>query len=108
MSMRVVNAVGGTIDYRLNILGIRVWKDSCQLVARSGKDWSALGPRWDLPVRVPENDGELKASASDTLRLTAFQYNAERPGSDLVEVLNQSRNFEAALQDGTTAVAAAE
>ena len=54
------------------------------------------------------NADELKLAVADTLRLTAFQYNAEQPGSDLVEVLNQSRTFEAALRDGTTAVAAAE
>jgi hypothetical protein len=33
--MKVADAVARTIDYRLNILGIRVWENSCQLVARS-------------------------------------------------------------------------
>jgi hypothetical protein len=108
MGMRVVDRVGRVIDYRLNILGIRVWENACQLIARSGGEWSALGPRWDLPVHVPRNADELKDAVADTLRLTAYQYNAERPGSDLVEVLSKARNFESALLDGADAVAAAD
>jgi hypothetical protein len=108
MRMRVADRVGRVIDYRLNILGIRVWQDACQLIARSGAEWSALGPRWDLPVHVPENAEELKNAVADTLRLTAYQYNAERPGSDLVAVLSKTRSFETALLDSPDAVAAAE
>jgi len=108
MSMRVVDRVGRVVDYRLNILGIRVWENACQLIARSGNDWTALGPRWDLPVHVPGNADELKSAVADTLRLTAYQYNAERPGSDLGEVLSKARSFESALLDGANAVAAAE
>jgi hypothetical protein len=106
MGMKVVDRAARLIDYRLNILGIRVWPDACQLIARSGAEWSPLGPRWDLPVQVPRNAEELKAAAADTLRLTAYQYNAEQPGSDLVAVLGQGRNFESALTGGWDAVAA--
>ncbi len=108
MDMRAVDSAGRVIDYRLNILGIRVWENACQLISRSGGDWSTLGPRWDLPVQVPGNAEELKGAAADTLRLTAYQYNAEQPGTDLFEVLSKTKNFESALRDGTNAVAAAE
>lgn len=108
MGMRVVDRVGKAIDYRLNILGIRVWENACQLIARSGKDWTSLGPRWDLPVHVPGNDEELKGAIADTLRLTAYQYHAERPGSDLAAVLSKAKMFESALLDGANATAAAE
>jgi len=103
--MRVVDRAARLIDYRLNILGIRVWEDACQLISRSAQEWSALGPRWDLPVHVPRNADELKAAAADTLRLTAYQYNSERPGSDLAEVLSKTKNFDSALMDAADAVA---
>ena len=103
--MKAVDRVARAIDYRLNILGIRVWEDACQLIAISAGGWSALGPRWDLPVHVPLGAEELKAAAANTVRLTAYQYNTERPGSDLVEVLNRTKSFDSALAD---AVAAAE
>jgi len=105
MAMRVVDRAARLIDYRLNILGIRVWEDTCHLISKSGQEWSPLGPRWDLPVQVPRNDDELKAAAADTLRLTAYQYHRERPGSDLVEVLSKSKSFAAALAGAADAVA---
>lgn len=91
------------IDYRLNILGIRVWERSCQLIAKSGEEWTTLGPRWDLPVYVPVDAKELKRAALDTLRMTAYQYNVERPGSDLVAVLSRGKDFSAALMDAAGA-----
>ena len=51
---------------------------------------------------------ELKGAVADTLRLTAYQYNAERPGSDLAEVLSKAKKFESALLNGANGVAAAE
>ena len=102
--MRVVDRAARLIDYRLNILGIRVWEDACQLIAMSGGGgWSPLGPRWDLPVHVSQNVEELKTASVDTLRLTAYQYNAERPGSDLTDVLGKSKDFESALMNATAA-----
>jgi len=103
--MRVVDKNGRTIDYRLNILGVRVWEHSCQLISKGSEGWTALGPRWDLPVQVPRNDDELKMASADTVRLTAYQYDAERPGSDIVAVLNRSKDFSAALGEHPAAVA---
>src|ERR1017187_720536 len=34
-AMRVVDRAARLIDYRLNILGIRVWENACQLIAMS-------------------------------------------------------------------------
>ena len=65
--MKVVNRRERWIGFRLNILGIRVWEDSCQLVAVNRGQWDTLGPSWDLPVQVPETAEELKAAVSDTL-----------------------------------------
>lgn len=96
--MKVANATAGTIDYRLNIIGVRVWEDACQLISKDANgSWSTLGPRWDLPVHVPRNNQELKAASADTLRLTAYQYVTEKPGSDLVEVLARTVDFQTAL-----------
>jgi hypothetical protein len=97
-SVRVVNRSGRWIGHRLNILGIRVWVDTCQLVARNGTEWITLGPPRDLPVHVPRNAEELREAASDPLRLTAYQYLTEHPGSDLAELLAKRKDFESALQ----------
>jgi hypothetical protein len=105
--MKVVNRTERWIGYRINILGVRVWENACQLVAKNGNGWETIGPRWDLPVHVPRNAEELKAAGADTVRLTAYQYDAERPGSDIVEVLAKTKDFESALTTGR-AVAAAE
>jgi|SRR5579871_2255700 len=97
--MRVANASEGFIDYRLNILGIRVWRNRCQLIAENGKGWIPLGPRWDLPIQVPRNAEELKAVGLDALRLTAYQYGLQVPGSDLVEVLGGKKDFASAVTE---------
>jgi hypothetical protein len=95
--MKVVNERAGTIDYRLNLLGIRVRKDSAQLVAKwHGDDWVTIGPLRGLPVRIPLTPRELESAASDPLRLTAYQYQAEHPEKDLQQVLSMEKEFEAA------------
>jgi hypothetical protein len=39
---RIVDRESQQIDYHLNILGVRVWRDSCQLIARAeGKYYNA-------------------------------------------------------------------
>ena len=103
--MRVADVLNGSIDYRLNILGVRVWEGACQLIAKSGPGWETMGPRWDLPVQVPLNTDEVKAAAVDTLRMTAYQYQIERPGSDIVEVLGCVKDFKVALRNGLQASA---
>ena len=50
----------------------------------------------ELPIRFPLTPSELNDVAGDTLRLTAYQYDAERPGSDLRAVLALEKEFEAA------------
>jgi hypothetical protein len=105
MAVKVINEAGRAIDYRLNILGVRVWENCCQLVAKSCNDWGPIGPRWDLPISVPQNAEELKLASADTLRMTAYQYDVERPGSDLVEVLSKRKNFSAACKDASAAAA---
>jgi len=95
--MKVVNEGAGTIDYRLNLLGIRVTKDSAQLVAKSHEnDWTTIGPLRQLPVRIPMTPRELESAAGDPLRLTAYQYQAEHPEKDLRQVLSMEKEFEAA------------
>ena len=52
------------IDYCLNILGIRVWKNACQLVARTEV----------IYLEIPTDEKSLNGAASDTLRLPAWHY----------------------------------
>ena len=85
------------IDYCLQLLGIRVWASSCQLIAKGDGNWGPLGPKWDLPIDIPQNAQALKAASSDTLRLTAWQYMNEHPGTDIFEVLAQRKDFHLAL-----------
>ena len=89
------------IDYCLNILGIRVQEHSCHLIAKGDGNWSAIGPKWDLPIHIPQGDVELRAIGTDTLRLTAWQYEREHPGTDLREVLSQTKSFKVALESHT-------
>lgn len=97
--MRTRDECGEFISYCLNILGIRVWRSHCQLVARSnGGRWVALGPPRPLPIAIPEDPTGI---ASDPLALTAYQYNRERPGSDLCAVLAMSKPFDLAIAEDT-------
>jgi hypothetical protein len=41
----------------------------------------------------------LKTAGSDTLRLTAWQYMNEHPGTDISEVLSQRKDFNLALNE---------
>jgi hypothetical protein len=52
---------------------------------------AASRPRWDLLMRVPKDAEEVKTAAAETLRLTAYQYCAECPGSDLAEVRSERK-----------------
>lgn len=88
------------IDYRLKLLGIRVSETECQLIARGNGNWESLGPKWPLPVEFPFGPETLKTVSTDTVRLTAWQYDREYPGSDIRTVLAQAKSFAAALADG--------
>ena len=94
--MRVVDA-SGYIDYRLNLLGLRVTQTECQLIARGDGHWEPMGPKWTLPVEFPSGPETVKTASTDTVRLTAWQYDREYPASDLRRVLAQTTTFEAAL-----------
>jgi hypothetical protein len=83
----VINREEGWIGHRLNILGVRVWADKCQLIARSGAEWLTLGPPKPLPIQVPANAEELSRAARDPLLITAYQILAEHPGSKLAALL---------------------
>lgn len=102
-AMKVVNRRERWIGFRLNILGIRVWADGCQLVAKSGDQWVTLGQRRELPVEVPRTAEDLTEAASDPLRFTAYQYVSEHPGTDLAEVLGRQKDFDFALLDAGAA-----
>lgn len=65
-----------------------------------------IGPRWDLPLHVPKEHDKLK-TAAEPLRLAAYQYCAECPGSDLAEALSGTKDFAAALEDAAVPVAPA-
>ena len=97
MTPQILDSASRCIDYRLNILGIRVGDNYCQLIAKCYGAWTPFGPRRSLPVKIPATPAELQDAASDVLRMTAYQYQAERPKSDLAAVLSQTRSFEAAF-----------
>lgn len=97
--VRIKNLAEGYIDYRLNIMGVRVWHDGCQLIAKKGEDWQTIGPRRALPVSIPAPSQAMQ-SVIDELRMTAFQFQMEHPDSDLATVLSQSKSFHSALENG--------
>jgi hypothetical protein len=53
------------------------------VIAKGSGEWGSLGPKWDLPVKVPEDPNALTNDGSETLRLTAWQYTKKRPGTDI-------------------------
>jgi hypothetical protein len=58
-----------------------------------------IGAGRSLPVQIPQNVEQLKDAATDSLRMTAYQYVTSQNESDLREVLSQQKEFEAALRD---------
>ena len=89
-------------------MGIRVWPDACQLVARHQGKWSPLGPRHELPVFVPQTREQLQFFSDDALRLTAWQYALEYPSSDLPLALGKTADFSAILHQPAAALTPAE
>ena len=59
-----------------------------------------------MPITIPGSPEELKIAAADTLRLTAYQYDMERPGSDLSLVMARKKDFQTAVSDVGGSVAA--
>jgi hypothetical protein len=99
--LRVVMKQEQCIGYRLNIIGVRVYRNYCQLSARSGDQWLTVGPVRDLPIIIPSDPAQF---GMDPLLLTAYQYDQEQPGSDLRDVLAQRKDFDAALNDSGRAL----
>lgn len=97
--MRVVDRQKQSIDYRLNLLGVRVQGGFCQLVAKSGDAWVTIGPKGTLPLEIPTDPTTLPLYATDTLRVTAYQYPMQHPGSDLREILALRKDFQSALNE---------
>lgn len=86
----------------MNVIGIQVYRDYCQLVGRVDGEWETMGPPRPLPV---EPRAGADPALSDTLVATICQYDSERPGSDLLDVLARRKDFDAALDDPRQAVA---
>jgi hypothetical protein len=97
--MKVTDPTTRLIGYRLNILGVRITEKYCQLVAKTAEGWTTIGPPRELPVYIPRTAGQLKSVASDPLLLTACQYAADFPASDIRDVLSEAKSFQNALTD---------
>ena len=63
------------IDYCLNILGIRVWSDGCQLVAKAPGTWLPFGQRKNLPIELPHDFATQQAAGNCALEVTAWHTN---------------------------------
>jgi hypothetical protein len=96
-NVRIVDRAAQQIDYHLNILGVRVWRNSCQLSARAEGNWTSIGPKRNLPIDIPRYEQSLQAAGSDTLLLTAWQYEQAHPGRDIRAVLSGKLKFDTAL-----------
>jgi len=93
--VRIPDRNSKCISYQLNILGVKVWRDRCQLIAKdSSGRWQTIGAPRQLPVLISPH---AEPDQSDTISLAARQYHFERPGSDLCEVLAQTKDFDVAL-----------
>jgi len=98
-NVRVIDCEAQEIDYHLNILGIRVWRGACQLIARAQEKWTSLGPKRSLPIDIPHDETSLQRVGSDALLLTAWQYEHENPGTDIRAVLSGKKNFDVAVNE---------
>jgi hypothetical protein len=96
---KIVDAESRRIDYRLNILGVRVWENSCRLIAKTEKGWIPVGGPHEFPLKVPEDSADLQSREQSPLTMTLFQYKEEFPYSDMPEVLSREKAFDAAIRD---------
>ena len=87
------------IDYCLNITGIRVSRNVCQLMAKVDGRWDLIGLLRALPVEVPHDAASVAAAGDDPVRLIAYQYEREYPGRDLRAVLEKAKDFDVALRE---------
>lgn len=96
--MRVANQLEQCIGYRLHVIGVRVYREYCQLVGRVDGEWTTMGPPRTLPVSLPDDPDEVTA---DALFATISQYERERPGTDLLDVLSGRKDFDVALHESS-------
>ena len=99
---RFINREEGYVSYRLSQLGVRVFRDAAQLAALYRGEWTTIGPRRPLPIALPQNTVELTVCEADPLRLTAYQFDEECPGTDLKEVLSGETSVEQILREPST------
>jgi hypothetical protein len=82
-----------------------VREDRCYLSAKDrGGHWAPIGRDRLPPINLPGDPDEI---GDDPLLLAAYQYDLERPGSDLRAVLTQARIFQEALLDNSGSKAGA-
>lgn len=84
---RVVDRNAKHVEYYFGVLGIRVSESACRLIAKVDNGWQELGPDRRLPILVPSTRTELLAARDDLVALMAWQYEHERPWTDLRETL---------------------
>ena len=92
---RVRNATGGFIDYRLIALGVRVSRDSCQLIEHVHGDWDTFGWAVNLPLNLPD---EILPGYCDTTSIIALLYCRLSPETDLRDLLALRRSFSEAIE----------
>jgi hypothetical protein len=92
--MRFVDRREGYIAYTLNILGIKVFSGSCQLIARHGDDWVEIGVQRMLPLDLSDATAN---GTSDPVVLTIMQYHSVCPHDGLMDVVQGKKNFSEAL-----------
>jgi hypothetical protein len=94
-TMRTVNKQKGYIAYTLNILGIRIYAATCQMIAKQGCAWVAIGADRLLPVEIPD---AADNAAGDPLIMTVCQLRAAFPDSDLIDLLTGRRQISEVLE----------
>jgi hypothetical protein len=101
--MRVINQEKRCVSYMLNILGLRVFEGRCELIAKHGDEWVAIGNARELPL-----DESVRADQhSDPFLLTVSQYDVTFPDSDLLPLLQGKRSIEQALSSNRSAAGSA-
>jgi hypothetical protein len=88
--MRSVDTQKGYVAYTLNILGIRVFSGSCQLIAKHGEEWFEIGVQRMLPL---DFSAAANGINSDPVLLTIMQYHSECPQDDLMDLVQGKKSF---------------
>jgi hypothetical protein len=92
------SADGAVLDFRLNLLGIRVWEGHCCLISRRSDDWQPIGKPYELPVRIPRAYELGYGWLDDELHITAYQFHQEYPEAHLDAILAGRTDFRRILR----------